>query len=423
VGTCALAGLLASALLLAGGAASRHSTTLVPSGGHARFPGWLAGPLSELGIATGPDRWQVELVALVVCYLLALACLPALGPRRVVGTIVLAHVIFVLGPPLLSADVLGYIDYARLGVVHGLDPYTHASLAAPHDPVFPYVGWRHARSPYGPLFTLMSYSLVPLGVPGSLWALKVLAGVFSLAALGVLWRAARWAGRAPLPAVALMGLNPVLLVFAVGGAHNDTLLLALMGVAVVLALSARPAGAAVALITAIGVKASAGLMLPFLVLGARRRVRTAVAALAAAIVLALVAMLAFGGHAAGFVNAVRGQQGLVAIHSVPAQTARLLGSPTLTDSVRTAFVILLVVVVVYQLWRVWRGGDWLVATGWVTLTLLISTAWLLPWYAVWLLPLTALRDDRRLRAATLLFCGYVLLTRLPVADPWLKAVL
>jgi len=49
--------------------------------------------------------------------------------------------------------------------------------------------------------------------------------------------------------------------------------------------------------------------------------------------------------------------------------------------------------------------------GWATLGALATSAWLTPWYVVWALALAAVAPDRRLRAATLGFCGYVLLTR------------
>jgi hypothetical protein len=46
----------------------------------------------------------------------------------------------------------------------------------------------------------------------------------------------------------------------------------------------------------------------------------------------------------------------------------------------------------------------------------VSTAWLLPWYAIWALPLAAVSGDRRLRAATLVFCAYAVLIHLPLAN-------
>ena len=74
------------------------------------------------------------------------------------------------------------------------------------------------------------------------------------------------------------------------------------------------------------------------------------------------------------------------------------------------------VVLALALWRTARGADWRVAAGWTTLALLLATAWLLPWYAIWLLPLAAVSGDRRLRAATLVFCAYAVLIHLPLAD-------
>jgi len=79
-----------------------------------------------------------------------------------------------------------------------------------------------------------------------------------------------------------------------------------------------------------------------------------------------------------------------------------------------------VVVLAFALWRTARGADWRVAAGWTTLALLLSTAWLLPWYVTWALPLAAVGGDRRLRAATLVFCAYAVLIHLPLADPLLS---
>ena len=69
------------------------------------------------------------------------------------AAILVAHAILLLGPPLLSQDVFGYTAFARLGALHGLDPYTHVAAQASGDEVFAFVGWPYQHSPYGPLFT------------------------------------------------------------------------------------------------------------------------------------------------------------------------------------------------------------------------------------------------------------------------------
>jgi hypothetical protein len=68
----------------------------------------------------------------------------------------------------------------------------------------------------------------------------------------------------------------------------------------------------------------------------------------------------------------------------------------------------------WLLGRTVRGLDPVRAAGWATVIVLVASAWLVPWYLAWLLPLAALGEDRRLRAAALALT----LWTLPVAIPW-----
>jgi hypothetical protein len=450
VGAAGLVAVLASAFLLAAGAAA-HPTIYVParSGG---WPGWLAGPLAQLGV--GLDSKGFQALTLIMCagYLLALAGARRLPRGAIVATIVAADAALLLGPPLLSQDVFGYLSFARMGVLHGLDPYTRVAAEAPTDAVFPFVGWPFQHSPYGPPFTLFGYALVPLGLAGGLWALKATAVLGSLLAVALTARAARRMGASARVAAVFVGLNPVLLELAVGGAHNDTLVLASLAGA--LALSAAASGracnlaasdtivpdtdrlrvpgaatpgrlrtATVALVAGVGVKASAGLVLPFLLLAParwRERARLLTGAAGALAVLAIVGIAGFGTHALGFLNALGEQQQLVATHSIPAETARWIGLHGTPGWWRDLFAVAFVAALALTLSRTARGADWRAMAGWATLALLLSTAWLLPWYAVWPLPLAALADSRRLRIATLLVCAYAVTIHLPLADPLLS---
>jgi hypothetical protein len=54
------------------------------------------------------------------------------------------------------------------------------------------------------------------------------------------------------------------------------------------------------------------------------------------------------------------------------------------------------------------------AAGWATLALLVASAWLVPWYALWLLPLAALVLDRRLIAASVVLCAWMLVIAVPL---------
>ena len=422
-GLVALLGALAVLMIDAAAAPSHY----VPadSGG---WPGWLSGPLGGIGSHLGSATFQA--LVLIVCggYALVLSGVRQLPPRALWAAIVLAHLLLFLGPPLISQDVFGYSAFARMGALHGLDPYTHFPAEASADPVFGFIGWPFQHSPYGPLFTLASYVTVPLGTAGGLWALKALAGLSSLAAIALTAAAAKRLGRSPAFAAAFLGLNPVLLVLAVGGAHNDTALIMFLALALLLSAAtaeraARPRAAALALAGGVGVKLTAGLLLPFLILGRprwRERAGVLLAAVAGLGAVAVLGVAGFGVHALGFLTAIGEQQQLVATHSVPAETARLLGLSGTPGWWRDLWVAGFLVALLFALWRVARGADWRVAAGWTTLALLVSTAWLLPWYAVWPLPLAAVCGDRRLRGAVLALCAYAILIHLPLAGPLLS---
>jgi hypothetical protein len=385
LGLLGLLGVAVTVFLTCAGAAGEPSQ-YVPgrSGG---WPPWLAGPLEGLGMSLGSGGFQTLTLIMCASYLLVLAFARTLGMRAIVATIVAAHAILLLGPPLISQDVFGYLGFARLGALHGLDPYTHVAAQAPGDEVFWFVGWPYQHSPYGPLFTLASYATAPLGLAGGLWALKAVAVASSLAAVALVARAAAKLGQSPRWAAAFVGLNPVLLVLAVGGAHNDTLIVMTLAAALALTAGANPRfrAAAAALAVGVGIKVTAGLALAFLALAPaswRERRRTVTAAVLGLLALGAVGLIGFGSHALGFLNAVGEQQQLVAVHSVPAETARLIGLHGTPDWWRNVFVALFLAVLGYSLWRTARGADWRVAAGWATLALLLSTAWLLPWYAI-----------------------------------------
>jgi alpha-1,6-mannosyltransferase len=234
----ALGGLVVSGLLLCMHAAS-GATGLIPASWHG-MPEWLEGPLPEVGPPLGDSLFTLLFAVMCGCYLAVLALPGGRDGRLVAGTIVVLQVGFMLAPPLLSSDIFGYIAWARMGLLHGLDPYAHGSLVAPHDPSFAFWRWGlGAGSPYGPAFTVGSYLTAPLGVAGALWAFKAAAGAAALACVWLVAACARRLGSDPVRAAAFVGLNPLLLVWAVGGGHNDLILVAVTLAGVWLALAAR----------------------------------------------------------------------------------------------------------------------------------------------------------------------------------------
>jgi alpha-1,6-mannosyltransferase len=389
-------------------------------------PGWLLGPLRFAGLdaargtLAGPLFYAGLWLALVL-YVAVLMRVRDLPARAVLWTIAGLHLLFLLAPPLLSQDVFSYIAYARLGVEHSLNPYTHAPLDIPGDPVFGFAGSKGAVSVYGPLFTLLTYPLAPLGVAGAFWVLKVLAAACSLGIVGLVWKGARLLGRDPVLPVAFIGLNPLLLVHVVAGAHNEALvvLLTVAGV-VVWATGHRPQATGLASVGA-GVKASAGLVVPFLVFSDRERWRRSL--VAAVLVFAAVAVLGlavFGTHALDALSFLNSNQARSSRWSFPYKTAQLLGLVLPGDrldyrtAARVIYGVAFGAVFLWLLWRTWRGADPVRAAGWATFAILVASAWLVPWYVLWLLPLAALAADRRLMAASVVLCAWMLVIAVPL---------
>jgi alpha-1,6-mannosyltransferase len=360
------------------------------------------------------DRsFAIALIVLLASYLIVLRRADRMGWRWLWRGIGAAYLLTALAPPLLSSDVFGYIAYARLGAVHGLNPYLHPPAAAPGDPVLPLVYWQHQVSPYGPLFTLSSYVTAPLGVSGALWAFKAIATAAALASASLVARAVQAQGRDGRHAAALVGLNPLLILYAVGGAHNDLIVMLLVIAGLSLLSANAPRRGALALVAATATKVSAGIVLPFALVGARQPRATVVWTIGfLAGALGLTAAV-FGTHILDTAASIVTQKEFVVDNSGPVLFGRLLGTG-LTTPVRLAALAVAATVFVVQLWRSHRGADWIASCGWSTLALLVCSPAYAPWYICWLLPLAAIGRSRRLWIATASLTVVTALLYLPV---------
>jgi hypothetical protein len=350
-------------------------------------------------------------------------------PRSLVWAAIVACVAgFALAPVLLSHDVYSYVDYARLGVVHGLDPYVYPPAAAPFDPAYARVTWIDATSAYGPLFTLTTYPLAWLPVGLAVAALKGAAALSVLAIAALIARVAPARGVSPLAAAAFVALNPLVLIHVVGGAHNDGLAMLAATIGVVAMLSAREATAGAAFVAAFAIKAPAAVAAPFALLSAARMEpstpyrghkapfwrtgRMLAGAGAVGLAIGAAAFAAFGWDWLSAIGLTGENQHRTSHLSVPITFARLTGlDPT---AVRATALALYAAAFLYLLLRTWRGADWLRNAAWASFALLLATAWLLPWYLIWSLPLVALSRDRPLQLLTLALTAYQLSARMPL---------
>jgi alpha-1,6-mannosyltransferase len=396
---------------------SARESAIVPQSS-LTYPTWMAGPLHGVfgGLTNNTSTlnllFTLALLVTLVAYGVVLAAVRTLSMRAIwIGAVALA-VTMLLGPPLLLTDIFNYLGYARLGALHHLNPYTHVIGAIRHDPVYALSTWRNYHSPYGELFTAITYPLGLLPLAVAYWILKALTVCVALAFLWVVGVCARQLGRDPRLAVALIALNPLSVIYGIGGFHNDYFMLLPSTAAIALLLARRDRSAGAALMLAVGIKYTAVLLLPFMLLAVptnQRRLRILQGAVLAAVPLLIGSLALFGFTIAN----VSQQAQILTNFSIPQVVGLLLGIGGGTPTLLKIFDGLLVATVVYL---IMRRRDWLTSAGWATLALIVSLSWLMPWYVLWALPFAALATSVPLRRATLALTVFLVLTFVP--DLW-----
>ncbi len=407
-----LAGLLVTGLVISVSAA--QTALLLPQSVRP-VPGWLAGPFGGAGLNLGLGGCIAVFTLMFVSYAAVIRAGDQLSARAVLMTIAALVALVLFAPPLLSTDVFSYGAYGRIGELYHANPYFYGPSAIALDPLYPFVGaqWVTTPTAYGPLFTAISYLLVPLDIAANVFAYKAIAAISSLVIVVVVWKAARLRGLDPVKAVAFVGLNPVLVVYGVGGGHNDLPMLALLVTGVYVLLQRRERAGGALIVTAAAVKLTAGLLLPFALAGEVRhrqgtlsRRAILAGAAVAALMLAALGLALFGTgplHLVGTLHKIQTQGGS---HSFSGWVLTAVGLGAISNGVSLVLAAGFLVSVVWLLRRVWRGElDWITGAGWATVALLLTTGLLLPWYVAWLLPLAALSTDRRLWLTAVVLTG------------------
>ena len=356
------------------------------------------------------------MIAAFAAYLVGLYLLDrrgGLGRRKAV--IVLACAIQLLplaGPVLLSTDVYTYWDYARISTVYGDNPYVDVPSDYPADVAYPLMGsyWHDTTSVYGPGFTLASEghaAIVGESVDAAAWAYRALAA----AAMVVLVLLAVRLSPRPAFAAAFVGWNPLLAIHFAGGGHNDAWMMVFVLAALALAAAGRPALAGLSWAAAIAIKWVPLLFLPLRLLEARRtgrRIDHRGLALGVVVVVA-IATWRYGLDWLGAVGPLA--QNLAedrASYAIPSRIASL-GLPE--GAVTVVFAVAFVVAYAWLLREAWRGRARLALTAGL---LLVCTSWLVPWYAVWAVPLAAVEEDRTARVLALALSAYLLRDAVPI---------
>src|SRR6266566_429371 len=223
------------------------------------FPGWQLIPplphLNYIGVPQVVQSWEKlpllldSFIIVFLVYLLALRQLPEhITKRYLLRSTVLLGILYMLIPIVTSPDLYSYIAYARIGVIHGLNPLTTPPTAIRGDVIYSYIFWVDQPSAYGPTWAIITCSLQWLtGLFGGasylltmVIVLRVLGLASHLISTLLIWsisghlqqKYGTISSTTRLRATLAFAWNPLLLFEACVNAHNDTTLLSLILLAI-----------------------------------------------------------------------------------------------------------------------------------------------------------------------------------------------
>ena len=416
-------GLITAAIVICAPSVRR----LVPVGAPGSdLPNWILGPLFPLAGLHVSDGWDtyspglivlcaIGVIGLPLCWMLVANGTAQIKPKTLIWTVVGLYLLIAIAPPLLSTDVFTYLSGGRLEVLYNVNPYLHGPVVRPQDPIFGWTGliWLDTPTVYGPLFTLLTAVLTWFGPVASLWVLKVVTAASALACVWLTGSLAQRLGKDPLPAALFVALNPLMLVYTAGGAHNDVIALALLLVAARLLIDAMESRAGLALAMAVGVKATAGLALPFMFVGGWVRKRgdgwsVAKGFVIGSLAVAVLGMVFYGLHWLSVPASIADGTSLHIgeLRSIPGFIAGYLGLGPIGAPARAFLFLCGAVVTVLALRASLQSPDgWISGLAVSMMALLVVSTQLHPNYIVLCLPFAALSEDRRVRrAAVALTC-------------------
>ena len=125
-----------------------------------------------------------------------------------------------------------------------------------------------------------------------------------------------------------------------------------------------------------------------------------------------MSLLVFGTSVTEALSVAGGNQDRISRWGVPATLSRISGIDV--DALRITLAVAYVLAVAGLLVAVSRGFDWVRAAGWASLGLLVASAYLVPWYLIWLLPAAAISRDRVLIGATIVLTIFQVINGIPI---------
>ena len=420
-------GTVGSLLLMLGTGSSYGAATPIPNPVDGIR---ILGLLSRIGPAALACSYT-GIGLIVLCWVL-IGRLAAPGRPRRLSRSQLSHTLamwavpLLVTPPLFSRDVYSYLAIGSM-LRSGYNPYD----SGPYDVLGdsdPYahqvdVRWQHTASPYGPVYLLVTKAVVTVAGDNIVVGVLLQRLIELLGVAMIVWalpRLARICGFDPVAALWLGALNPLVLFHLIGGGHNEALMLGAMLAGLVIGVQRSLVAGTVLITLGVGVKATAGMTLAFLVImlalraGGRWRDLLRCAAQVGAVAIVTFAVFTWlAGVGAGWVTALGAPGSVRSFLSVSTtlgvgagQAGLLLGLGDHTQAaldvmqpVGTAIGSVIAVIIMWQCWQ--RRINPVLGLGMAMGAFVLLSPVIQPWYLLWaVLPLAASTADPRYRTVT-----------------------
>lgn len=330
--------------------------------------------------------------------------------------------------PIMSRDVYSYLMQGSLAR-DGFDAYTQGPAANPNQILFEVShDWRNTTTPYGPLHLWIGEGIT------TLWGNNVTAGVYMfkllslLGFLAIMWAVPKIAdalGVDPIFALWLGVVNPIIVFHLIGGMHNEAIMVGLVSIGLyytVANTAQRPHAqkflggiypsfflGVLFVSTATALKASAALILPFMVWivvnhqaqqGKNPLVAFIIAAVAGALetIAVLAAITWASGASWGWIEALTGNSKVINPLSFPSFVAGIVGEAgrigneqydfnSFLSTARSSSLIVIAVGFIFCWWYFRKRP--ITGAMWAYLITFTFNSVTLPWYYASVLPLAA----------------------------------
>ncbi|OZC83952.1 alpha-(1-_6)-mannopyranosyltransferase A [Rhodococcus sp. 06-412-2C] len=341
--------------------------------------------------------------------------------RQMWGTAALWSAPLIVAVPMFSRDAYSYLAQGAL-LRDGFDPYEVGPAINP-GPLLDEVStmWMNTTAPYGPLSLLVAERVTSISGDNVVFGVIALRLAMLPGLAMTMWavpRIARHFGADPVLAVWMAVLNPLVLVHAVGGVHNDMLMVGLLTVGLACALDRRMTLAVALIALAATVKFTAGLALPFvawmwIVQGHSRREHPNIGSgammrqlIPVGVVMAAVtatvfwAVSSWAGVGLGWLTGLTSTGAVVNWLTLPTATAQVTTvvlnpmisiEPAAALLVARAVGVIILIIALTVIWWSARRSEYAAIRGLLSamVAVVVLSPFVLPWYYSWPLAIVA----------------------------------